>query len=208
MIDLSECFNMIGTDGCMDVATSMGMQGIDPSMMDISIPVYGPFFMKVLIGQESGFICDSIPEFTALRQLNQNCGTVTVTLNLLEMDVLTLVGALLTFTPDTGMNCFLKLSAIDLANMSAEILSSVAGATGIAMPPGVSDGLVDVVEVAGDILQAVFDMLIEILNEDMERKGITLREWDELPDFYNMVRESGEMQEMRMFRQQVGAFLF
>ena len=208
MIDLSDCFSMIGTDGCMDVATSMGMQGIDPSMMDISIPVYGPFFMKVLIGQESGFICDSIPEFTALRQLNQNCGTVTVTLNLLEMDILTLVGALLTFTPNTGMNCFLKLSAVDLANMSAELLSMISDAAGIPLPPGVNDGLVDITEVAGDILQAVFDMLIEILNEDMERKGITLREWDELPDFYNMVRESGEMQEMRMFRQQVGAFLF
>lgn len=208
MIDLSECFSMIGTDGCMDVASSMGMQGIDPSMMNISIPIYGPFFMKVLIGQDSGFICDSIQEFTAVRQLNQNCGTVTVTLNLMEMDILTLVGALLTFTPDTGMNCFLKLSAIDLANMSAELLSSIAGATGILLPPGVTDGLIDIVEVAGDILQAVFDMLIELLNNDFEQKGIELREWAELPDFYNMVRESGEMQEMRMYRQEVGAFMF
>lgn len=208
MIDLSECFSMIGTDGCMDVASSMGMQGIDPSMVDISIPIYGPFFMKVLIGQDSGFICDSIPEFTALRQLNQNCGTVTVTLNLMEMDILTLVGALLTFTPDTGMNCFLKLSAVDLANMSAELLSSIAGATGIPLPPGVTDGLVDITEVAGDILQAVFDMLIELLNNDFEQKGIELREWVELPDFYNMVKESGEMQEMRMYRQQMGAFVF
>lgn len=208
MINLSECFSMIGTDGCMDVASSMGLQGIDPSMMDISIPVYGPFFMKVLIGQESGFICDSIQEFTAIRQLNKNCGTVAVTINLLEMDVLTLVGALLTFTPDTGMNCFLKLSAIDLVNMSAELISSIAGATGIPLPPGVTDGLVDIVEVAGDILQAVFDMLIEVLNNDLENKGITLREWEELPDFYNMIRESGEMQEMRMYRQEVGAFMF
>lgn len=208
MINLSECFNMIGTNGCMDVASSMGLQGIDPSMMDISIPVYGPFFMKVLIGQESGFICDTIPEFTVLRQLNQNCGTVAVAINLLEMDVLTLVGALLTFTPDTGMNCFLKLSAIDLVNMSAELISSIAGATGIPLPPGVTDGLVDITEVAGDILQAVFDMLIEVLNNDLENKGITLREWEELPNFYNMIRESGEMQEMRMYRQEVGAFMF
>lgn len=208
MINLSECFNMIGTNGCMDVASSMGLQGIDPSMMDISIPIYGPFFMKVLMGQDCGFICDTIPEFTAIRQLNQNCGTVAVAINLLEMDVLTLVGALLTFTPDTGMNCFLKLSAIDLVNMSAELISSIAGATGIPMPPGVTDGLVDITEVAGDILQAVFNMLIEVLNNDLENKGITLREWEELPDFYNMIRESGEMQEMRMYRQEVGAFMF
>lgn len=208
MIDMSECFNMIGTDGCMDVASSLGMQGIDPAMQEISIPIYGPFFMKILIGQDCGFICDSIPEFTAIRQLNQNCGTVAITLNLLEMDILTLVGALLTFTPNTGMNCFLKLSAVDLANMSAELLSMISDAAGIPLPPGVNDGLVDITEVAGDILQAVFDMLIDVLNNDLEEKGIALREWGELPDFYNTVKESGEMQEMRMYRQQIGAFLF
>lgn len=208
MIDMSECFNMIGTDGCMDVASSLGMQGIDPAMQEISIPIYGPFFMKILIGQECGCICDSIPEFTAIRQLNQNCGTVAVTLNLMEMDILTLVGALLTFTPNTGMNCFLKLAAVDLVNMSAELLASIVDATGIPLPPGVTDKLVDITEVAGDVLQAVFDMLIELLNDDFERNGIALREWVELPDFYNMVKESGEMQEMRMARQQMGAFLF
>ena len=114
MIDISDCFSMIGTDGCMDVASSLGIQGIDPAMQEISIPIYGPFFMKILIGQDSGFICDSIPEFTVVRQLNQNCGTVAIALNLMEMDILTLVGALLAFTPNTAMNCFLKLSAVDL----------------------------------------------------------------------------------------------
>lgn len=208
MIDMSECFKMIGTDGCMDVASSLGLQGVDQAMQDISIPIYGPFFMKILIGQDCGFICGSIPEFTAVRQLNQNCGTVAVALNLMEMDILTLVGALLTFTPDTGMNCFLKLSAIDLANMSAELLSAIANATGIPLPDGVTEGLVDIVEVAGEILQAVFDMLINVLSVDLDEKGITLREWEELPDFYNTIRESGEMQEMRMYRQEIGAFFF
>ena len=164
--------------------------------------------MKILIGQDCGFICGSIPEFAAVRQLNQNCGTVAVALNLMEMDILTLVGALLTFTPDTGMNCFLKLSAIDLANMSAELLSAIANATGIPLPDGVTEGLVDIVEVAGEILQAVFDMLINVLSADLDEKGITLREWEELPDFYNTIRESGEMQEMRMYRQEIGAFFF
>ena len=51
-------------------------------------------------------------------------------------------------------------------------------------------------------------MLIDVLNNDLEEKGIALREWEELPDFYNTVKESGEMQEMRMYRQQIGAFLF
>lgn len=208
MIDMSECFNMIGTDGCMDVATSMGMQGIDPAVQEISIPIYGPFFMKVLVGQDCGFICDSIPEFAAIKNLNQSCGTVTITLNLLEMDLLTLVGALLSFTPNTGMNCFLKLAAIDLVNITADLLPMISNAAGIPLPPGTAEGLVDLTEVAGDLLQTVFDKLIEILNDDMESKGIAIREWEELPEFYNAVMESGEMQEMRMLRQQVGAFLF
>lgn len=205
MINMSECFKMIGTDGCMDVASSLGMQGVDKAMQDISIPIYGPFFMKVLMGQDCGFICSTIQEFTAVRQLNQNCGTVAITLNLLEMDALTLVGSLLTFTPDTGMNCFLKLSAIDLANLSADILNMIVDQTGVPLPPGVADGLVDITDVASDIIQSAFDILISSLNDDLDSNGITLREWNELPDFYYTVRESGEMQEMRAYRQSVGA---
>ena len=205
MINMSECFKMIGTDGCMDVASSLGMQGVDQAMQDISIPIYGPFFMKVLMGQDCGFICSTIQEFTAIRQLNQNCGTVAITLNLLEMDVLTLVGSLLTFTPDTGMNCFLKLSAIDLVNLSADMLNMIVDQTGVPLPPGVADGLVDITDVASDIIQSAFDILISSLNDDLDSNGITLREWNELPDFYYTVKESGEMQEMRAYRQSVGA---
>ena len=205
MINMSECFKMIGTDGCMDVASSLGMQGVDQAMQDISIPIYGPFFMKVLMGQDCGFICSTIQEFTAVRQLNQNCGTVAITLNLLEMDALTLVGSLLTFTPDTGMNCFLKLSAIDLVNLSADMLNMIVDQTGVPLPPGVADGLVDITDVASDIIQSAFDILISSLNDDLDSNGITLREWNELPDFYYTVKESGEMQEMRAYRQSVGA---
>lgn len=205
MINMSECFKMIGTDGCMDVASSLGMQGVDQAMQDISIPIYGPFFMKVLMGQDCGFICSTIQEFTAVRQLNQNCGTVAITLNLLEMDALTLVGSLLTFTPDTGMNCFLKLSAIDLVNLSADMLNMIVDQTGVSLPPGVTDGLVDITDVASDIIQSAFDILISSLNDDLDSNGITLREWNELPDFYYTVKESGEMQEMRAYRQSVGA---
>lgn len=202
MIDISECFSMIGENGCMDVATSLGMQGVDSAMSSISIPIYGPFSMKILIGEDCGFICDSIPEFTAISQLNENCGTVAITLNLLEMDILTLVGALLTFTPNTGMNCFLKLSAIDLLELGEDILSSVASSVGFTIPPGVS-----IIDIAGDILEFAFNMLIEILNNDLDSKGITLQEWTELPNFYNEVRESGEMQEMANYRHMIGGLI-
>jgi hypothetical protein len=199
---------MIGQDGCMDVASSLGLQGIDPSMTDISIPIYGPFYLQILIGQECGDLCNSLPEFTAVNQLNRNCGTVTIKINLLEMDIFTLVGGLLAFTPNTGMNCFLKLAAVDLINITADMLTAIVNVTGIPIPDAVTQGLSDITAFAGDILQAVFDMLIDIMDNDLTTNGINLREWTELPNFYNTVRASGEMQEMLAYRQQIGAFLF
>lgn len=208
MIDISDCFSMIGTDGCMDVASSLGIQGIDPAMQEISIPIYGPFFMKILIGQDSGFICDSIPEFTVVRQLNQNCGTVAIALNLMEMDILTLVGALLAFTPNTGMNCFLKLSAVDLVNMTPDIVKMIANAAGIPIPDGILNTTETVLDFAGELLDKLFEMLMDYLDDSLGSKGINLQEWDNLADFYNEVLESGEMEQMRIYREQVSAFLF
>lgn len=208
MIDISDCFSMIGIDGCMDVASSLGMQGIDSAMQEINIPIYPPFNMKILIGQDCGFICDSIQEFTAIKNLNENCGTVTITLNLLEMDILTLVGALLTFTPSTGMNCFMKLSAVDLINMTPDIIQMIASATGIPIPDGVLNGTEAMLNFAGEILDKLFEMLMDYLDDSLGSKGINLQEWDNLADFYNEVLESGEMEQMRMYREQVGAFIF
>lgn len=208
MIDISDCFSMIGTNGCMDVASSLGMQGIDSAMQEINIPIYPPFNMKILIGQDCGFVCDSIQEFTVIKNLNENCGTVTITLNLLEMDILTLVGALLTYTPNTGMNCFMKLSAIDLINMTPDIIQMIAKAAGIPIPDGALNGAEKMLDFAGEILDKLFEMLVDYLDDSLGSKGINLQEWDNLADFYNEVLESGEMEQMRMYREQVGAFLF
>jgi hypothetical protein len=183
------------------------MQGVDPSMGDISIPVYGPVYLKILVGQDSGFICSSIQEFMALKQLNENCGTVAITLNLMEMDILTLVGSVLTFTPNTGMNFFMKLSAVDLLDVSSDVITMIADASGIPMPEAVTSGLSDITEFAGDILQAVFDKLVDYLDDSLGSKGIAIREWEELPVFFNEVKASGEMAQMRQYRQQFGAMI-
>lgn len=73
MIQLTEMFNMVGTDGCSDVATSLVMQGVEP---EISIPIYDIFFLKLMPGQKSTFLAESIPEFNAIRQLSVHCGAV------------------------------------------------------------------------------------------------------------------------------------
>lgn len=205
MIDMSECFNMIGTNGCMDVASSLGLQGIDKSMGSICIPVYGPFFMKILIGQDCGFICNSIQEFTVVKQLSENCGTATITLNLLEMDILTLAGAVLSYTPNTGMNCFVKKSVVDIAQLTDDLLSTIVHDVGIHISP--TSGVVSLLSMADGIIEAAFNKLLDLVNGDFGSKGIAVRPWEELPELYRTVRESGEMQEMRAYRERTGAFV-
>ena len=207
MINMSECFSMIGQNGCMDVATSLGMQGIDNSMPEISIPIYGPFFLKILIGQNSAFICDNLQQVSALQHLNQSCGTVAVTINLCEMDILTLVGGVLTFTPNTGMNCFLRLCAVDIVNIAQDLLPILAEAAGIPIPDGLLDGVGNYEEFLTEVLQKLFDILVEHIDNDMGSNGINVRELDELWNFFMEVKESGEMIEMQQYRSAMGAFI-
>ncbi len=210
MINVSNCFDMIGQNGCMDVASSLGMQGISKDMQEISIPIYEVFYMKILIGQDCAFMCDSIPEFTAIRRMNNSCGSVTVTVNLLDMDLLTLLGALLIFTPNTGMNCFLKLNAIELVDEIIDLLPMLADLAGVPLPDGLMEaGLgTQQLEIANRILEVLFDKLVDILNEDMATKGIEVRHWEELPEFYQGLVDSGEMKNMLKMRQELGALGF
>lgn len=207
MINMSECFSMIGQNGCMDVASSLGLQGIDSSMPEISIPIYGPFFMKILMGQNAGFICSHIEEASALQQLSKNCGTVAVTLNICEMDILTLIGAVLSFTPNTGMNCFLNLTAVDLMNITADMVPLIAEAAGVPVPDAIIDGLEDYEEFLTDILNGLFDMLVNKIDEDMSANGIAVHSFEDLFALYQEVKESGELMEMRRYREAIGAFV-
>jgi len=212
MIGISNCFDMIGQNGCMDVASSLGMQGIGKDMQEISIPIYEVFYMKILIGQDSAFMCDSIQEFTAIRRMNNSCGSVTVTVNLLDMDLLTLLGALLIFTPNTGMNCFLKLNAINLIDDILDLLPMLADLAGLPLPDGMVDGALEGgtigIEFANRVLEVLFDKLVDVLNEDMATRGIAVRHWEELPEFYQGLVDSGEMKNMLKMRQELGALGF
>lgn len=212
MINMSECFALCGTDGCMDVASSLGMQGVNKDLGSFSIPIYEVFYLKILIGNDSAFMCDSIPEVTAIRRMNNACGSVTVTINLLDMDILTLLGALLIFTPNTGMNCFIKLNAVDLIDEILDLLPMLADLAGMPIPDEIMDaalaGSTMQIEFANRVLEVLFDKLVDILNEDMSTKGIEVRHWEELPEFYQGLLDSGEMKNMLQLRRELGALGF
>ena len=197
MIQLSEVFNMIGTNGCSDVATSLQMQGTES---DISIPIYEIFYLHILPAEHSNFMASSIPEANAIRQLAISCGGVSCTINLLDMDILTLAGVLCIFTPDTGMNVFFKDNIPDLANMTEEIVGTLAEMVGIPVQAG--NVTMDIAVKAIDML---FNKLVDSMEQNLGNCGINLKRWEELPEYYEYLKNSGEMQEMHSYRDIVGA---
>ncbi len=207
MINMSECFCMVGSNECIDVATSLGMQGINNSMPEISIPIYGSFFMKILIGQEYEVICDNIQQFGAIKDLNINCGTVAFTINLCRMDILTLACGVLTCTPSTGMNCFSRLCTVDVCNITPDILVLIAAEDGVLIPNEIIEGMQDGTEFAVEILETLSENLADAIYTDMSSNDIGIQEFDNIWNFYRNVKDSGEMYFMRQHRELTGALV-
>lgn len=197
MIQLSEMFSMIGEGNCIDVASSLGLQGGIP---DISIPIYDIFYLKVGSSQHSQYLAGSIQEANAIRRLAISCGSVCCTINLLDMDMLTLLGCLCISTPNSGMNVFIKNNIPDLANIATDVIDQLLNMAGIPFEPGG-----ECIEIAVTAINILFDKLLDSLENNLSSFGIVLRRWEELPGFYNMLGESGEMQQMQMLRNQIGA---
>lgn len=197
MIQLTEMFNMVGTDGCSDVATSLVMQGVEP---EISIPIYDIFFLKLMPGQKSTFLAESIPEFNAIRQLSLHCGAVAASINLLDMDILTLAGLVAICTPNTGMNIFMKLGEILTGELEKEIIEQLSNLAGMPIPP-VAGGAF---KVAGSIVEHLFSMMVSSVQESAEENGVAIHDWEELAPYYNDLRESGEMAMMSEYRAAFG----
>lgn len=200
MIGISDMFNMIGVDGCQDVATSLAMQGTVDS---ISIPIYEVFYLKILAGNDVARISGNLAEYNALRKLNTYCGSVGITINVLDIDLLTLVGAVCVFTPRTGMNVFMKLGDIITDELTHEMLAELAH---IAHIPFLGDGSDNHLIV--EILQTIFDMIIDRINDNLGDCGINVYNFDELGNYIDEIYNSGEMETMYQYRQMIGAMVF
>ena len=204
MIGVSDLFNMIGQDGCQDVASSLAMQG---TLEPISIPIYEVFYLKILAGTDTAMISGNLAEYNALRKLSTCCGSVGITINCLDLDILTLVGAVCVFTPRTGMNVFMKLGEILTDELTHEMITELASITNInpfsnAVTNEISNHIIP------QLLQTVFDMIIDRLSDNLSSCGINVYSFDELGNYMNELQMTGEMEDMYQYRQMIGAMIF
>lgn len=197
MILLSEAFSLIGQDNCQDVATSLLLQGTDPQ---ISIPIYEMYNLKLLTGENTNFLVGSIQEYNFIRKLAVNCGAVAATINVLNVDVLTLVGALLVYTPNTGMNVFIKDGEIPTAIIGDELTLQLADMSGVQ-----PSGFASTEDFLNNALPILYNRLIENMSNDLDNCGINMYSWDDLPEYYDIIHRNGDIMRMAQFRKETGA---
>jgi len=201
MIQLSDVFSCIGGNGCVDVASSLKAQGVDLDS-GMSIPIYEIFYLKILSEDRVGFLCSSIQEFTALKQLTKGCGAVTCAINLLDNDLLSLTGLLCTYTPRTGMVVFYKNNIPDLQKASSDIISQIVKLAGI--PIDLNYQVISP-DIANQALSVLMNKLAGSVNENLSSYGIQIMDWNRIPYYINQIKANGEMNDMYMMRRNAGA---
>lgn len=198
MITVSEMFSFICKGNCSDVATSLAMQGCIPNM---DIPIYEEFNLHIESGSNAGNIANSVQEYNVLRRLEMQCGAVIASISVEGIQALTLANALLIFTPSCGMTVFLKMLQINIEMINEQMVSVILEAAGMPIP----DFLDEAIGLVEEAISVVSHKFIGILQGDLANYGITLYPWDELPDYYNSIKNSGEMNMMYRNRQMNGA---
>lgn len=197
MINVSEIFSLCGTEGVPDVATSLAGQDI---FGEISIPIFEGIYLKIIPNGELGFLCSNLQEAGILQHLGKSCGTVGITLNALNIDILTLMGCICTFTPRTGANVFFKNNIPDVAELAEDVVEELAGLSGIPFDPFGGVGNKYLIDIASKALDIIFDRLIDTLEKDFRSCGIGIHHWEELEAFRNELIETGEMRWMQRMR--------
>ena len=196
MVNVSEIFKYCGADGVPDVATSLAHQNI---CGDISIPVFEGVYLKIIPNGNLGFLCSSLQEAGALQNLGRTCGTVGIALNVLDMDLLTLIGCVCTYTPRSGANVFFKNNIPDITQLTEDLIGDIAGLAAIPFDPmGMSQEFM--LDLANEAIDIIFHKLVDVIETDFATCGIGVHQWEELEIFYHELVESGEMEWMRKVR--------
>lgn len=202
-MNLSDAFSKIGSDGCMDVATSLALQGINPSNA-ISIPIYEVFRLNILLGDNIGRLACNTPEFEALRLLTSSCGAVGADINVFGVDALSLIGLVMIFTPNTGMNVFIRDIRDTIEGLDDTILDNLAALVGMPFK-----GALNVTgDVTFEIINQVFNKLFNTMDANLQSCNISLRNWESLPALYDELTKSGELVRMMKHRQMINAAIF
>lgn len=197
MINVAEIFQYCGMDGVPDVATSLANQNV---MDDISFPVFEGVYLKIIPNGNLGFLCSSIQEAAILQHLGRSCGTVGIALNIMDMDFLTVLGCVCTFTPRSGANIFFKNNIPDLTQLTEDAVEMLAGLSALPFDPMCGGGQEYMLDLANQAIQILFDRLIDKLNDEFSAAGIGIHPWEELAEFRHELIESGELAWMQRVR--------
>ena len=210
MISPIDIFSAIGQKGCSDVATSLQMQGLlDIGSRDFKIPIYEIAYIKILPDRHCSYICSSMQEYSLVKMLAKYCGTVSIALNILDMDLLTLIGMVAAFTPKTGANFFIKSNLSNLINNTEALAQMMTNQEGIEnalmiLQMGLP-GTGNIVGAASEILDRIFNMLVENISNDCKNSHINIYPFEKLPEYYNELKQTGELYEMGRLRELSGA---
>lgn len=196
MISVSEIFKYCGSEGVPDVATSLANQNV---CGDISIPVFEGVYLKIIPNGNIGFLCSSLREAGILQNLGRVCGTVGIALNVLDIDLLTLMGCVCAYTPRSGAHVFFKNNIPDLTHLTEEVAGDLAGLAAIPFDP-IGVGPEFILDIANQALEILFNKLVGVLETDFSTCGINMHTWDELSEFYAELVNTGEMEWMRKVR--------
>ena len=185
---------------CEDVATSLDLLGHNAIY---SIPIYEGFYLDILEGDSVANICFDENEFNILRELAVNCGAVAAVIDLMGFEKLALIGLVCIFTPHTGMNVFLKVGDIITLKADNNVIQALRKIQYIGNP------LMAVTrQVTSDIVEDALNYLIERINNDLGKYGINAYSFDDLPEYYNYVVNSGDMGQMADYRKLIDAIIF
>lgn len=204
MLQLSDMFSGINEEmGIFDLQSALGSQGVN-LQEGYSIPIYEIFYLKIAPKADAGILSASLEEYNVLSQLNRACGTICCTLNLFEMDLLTLLGAVCCYIPSSlqnaGMYVFVKDNIPDLVNITEDIAVQILNLSGL----NIEDlgGTTMNLEIAAQALDIVIKMLISALDRDLSSKGIRVFQWQILANFLDELQASGDYQQMLAYRKQ------